>query len=243
MACSLTMFKKGMMVALVMKRLFSALGLVALLNCEPAEKDFSYADRITAVEQESKAEPEYPASANVTAKMVMLDYSTVPAYDGSILYLDSSTANDAPHQDLIGPFYFPYGLYDPQFDLLYRNLGKNAHVEGVIMKDRTSINNPRPIIVEHSIFGGFLRTPLYTAAILQVQRDLPTHLELSSNRLRKKISEERTSPFCPDSLSRYFVAFEDTLVTVCADNEPNAGLAHKIDYRRDEIGQPTYLVE
>ncbi|MDO8655965.1 MAG: hypothetical protein Q7K45_01895, partial [Nanoarchaeota archaeon] len=86
-----------------------------------------------------------------------------------------------------------------------------------------------------------LRLPMYDVTNIEPQRELYSHIVL--DKLPTWKVEEGNENFCPENLSRYFVRLKDTIITVCADKTPTHGLVHRIDYFKDEIGQPTYRVE
>ena len=237
-ALSLTMFKKAMMVNFVMKRLLSALGLAALLKCaSPVENDSSMVT--DSANNPAAVQVWYSKQKEVKGTLVATELSTIDECHGNtIMYVTDSTNPTSSY----AAFCFPYGHRDAQLDLLRYNLNQAFHCEGRLVEERKE-GKDFPVLVEHPAQPSFEKIPLYTLSRIQVQHELPSHLELLPSLLMVKDMNLRQHSILCYPLSRYFVAFRESLVTICADQPPTEGLAHRIDYRKDESGQPTYRVE
>ncbi len=221
-----------------MKRLLATLGLVTLLKCaSPAEDDSSIVT--DSANNPAAVQVSYPAGKVVKGTLIHTELSTgVECDGGTIMYITDPTNPVSSY----AAFCFPYGHGDAQLDLLRYNLNQEFHCEGGLVEERTQ-GKTIPVLVEHPQQPSFQKIPLYTLSRIQVQHDLSAHLELSPFHLYVKDKNLRHRSTVCDPLSRYLVAFGESLVTICTDTEPTSGLAHRIDYRKDEIGQPTYRVE
>ncbi len=208
-----------------MKRLLSTLGLAALLGCEPAEEEVSQISVKTVEVQQGAS---YPHHVNITGILVYSKDSTAEK-EGcaeTIMYVGEENSG------AISAFCFPHHYMAPQYSLLPYNLGNTFHCEG---------NRIGPLLeLKHPLRDG--KVAIYNLMKIEVKREFSSHLELE-NKLRSKVNEENFRKVCQEGFDRYFVEDQGTLLTVCADIPPTDGIAHRIDYRKDEIGQPTYRVE